>query len=333
MKMKMKKPNKDKIVELLNPFSPITQNKYIPAFRSLNEKYPEIIEYLPFIDLILIAKTIEELAERILTSKSKRDRIDSEAGYKKRKSRKCGGRQRGDLWTALQKINDIRVFNKDEWGPLGINDEKTWKNLFSKLRKARIEDIEYESLEKYTGYSYKALHKMIDEQDVLREVFDLFMTEVNTALRSNNPDSKTFLNTVKTVWEEDLDVVLNSEDFKNSTKRGNKISHANIIKRNDKILKILLSGNFNNFKGGKDYLALRTTLCIVARYAYYRLLFPLITERWGLEEELQRKEAIIKILHTMKKFSISPQELSSHSDSQILEGKAHKHPKLKGIAD
>lgn len=329
-KEKKSKPTKDKIVDLLKPFSSITQKNSMQAYRSLIDKYPEIIEYLPFMEIALSANKIEELAERILTNKTRRNRFDAEAGYtKKRKNLKYAGRQRGKLWAALKKIDDIRVFNKDEWELLGINDEKTWRNLFYKTSEARIEGIEYESLGKYTGYSYKALNKMIDEQIMLEEVFELFKTEVDNATRRNN---KRFLKIVKMVWEEDADVILNNS-FKKETKKGRKISYEDIKRKSNKIRKIIASGGFKEFKGDKeDYLALRTRLCIVAQYAYYRLLFPLISKRREFEMKTKRLEVIKEILDKMKEYSISPLELLCPEDLQTLRDKIHKYQASKGIA-
>jgi hypothetical protein len=327
------KPTKHEIVDLLKPFYPITIKNSKEAFRSIIDNWPEIIDYLRFFAMASSAKTIEELSESILTNKTKRVRCDAEAGYAKiRRNLKYAGRKRGVIWTVLQKVHDMPVFKKKDWELYGINDVKTWKTVWSQTTRGFCENVEYESLGKYTGYSYEVLHKMLDRIFIFGEAIDLLKAEVNNALHSNKSDCKTFLNIVKKVWAEDADVI--NDSLKIETKKGRKLSYENVKRKSDKIKMIISSGKFEEFKGGKeDYLALRTRLCIVAHYSYYKLLMPLIETRWDNERRIKLKEAKIKIYEIMKEYSISPLELLSSSDRQISAGKIHKNQKIFGIAD
>ncbi|OGW37447.1 MAG: hypothetical protein A2Y97_00045 [Nitrospirae bacterium RBG_13_39_12] len=252
------------------------------------------------------------------TKKQRMTREDAYGGYE-RKSDKYKGKKRGDIWNVIKKAEDILTGKKiSEWERIGIG-ELEWFKLFSKLSRGIAKGIELHDLEAYTGYSTKAIHKMIDEQCVLKDVLDIFNKKIKTALAKQKPDDRTFLNTIKGVWGKKAALVLENCTYEGE--RGRKVSKETIKERHKRIREVIYSGKIEKVNSGTYYSRdFRVFLCVMARVVYH-LLFEIPF----LGDKLKR-EAISEFRNFAKKYDI---KLSKLSDFQFIESK----PTSKGLPD
>ena len=301
--------SKEKAKELLLPFYPITSQNCLKAFRSLIDAYPEFLTYDQFCEIVLNHnKTLDKIAEQISNVKhQRRGREDAEPGYKKRTGGKNRGRKRDKVWDILKKADDILLLkHMDQWKALGVNNNKKWGDLCFKLSKSFLEGVKFPELPEYTGYSQEAISRMLYEQSILMKVIDCLKSEIDKASNNNSRVNKSFLNTIKKIWGEDIDFVLPC-NMQIGLQRGQAISDNSIKRRNQRIRKIISAGNFKQFaSGGKDYLDLKTRLCRLSHHVFILLI---LFHRWPLERQNDRLKAILKIQTLIKKYRVHPSEL------------------------
>lgn len=279
------------------------------TFKEASDAFLELLKPIPNEKP---AGFIQETKKKRITRKD----ADAYTGYK-RKCDKYKGKKRGDIWNVLKKAEDILTGKKiSEWERIGIG-ELEWFELFSKLSRGIAERVELHDLEAYTGYSTKAIHKMIDEQYVLRDVLDIFDKKIKTALAKQKPDNRTFLNTIKRVWGKRAALVL--DDCTYEGERGFKVSKESIKKRYKRIREVISSGKFEKVNSGTYYSRdLRVFLCVMALVVYH-LLFEIPF----LGDKLKR-EAISEFRNFEKKYDI---KLSKLLDPKLIESK----PKSRGL--
>ena len=313
---KKAKPTKEKVKNLLWPFIPFTSKKLIEAFRTLISKYCEIIPYRKFTEIAMGKKDVDGIAEQIVKDGYKYTRKERED--KKRKSDKCKGRKRDKVWDVLKEAEDILLLKyRDQWKVLGANNGEQWAELCFKLSEAYLKEIPITDFPVFfSGYSAKAVLRMMDEQFALNGVIDVLKNEVAKALKNNSRNNKTFLNTVKEIWGEDVSF-LSNDNMQIKRQRGQKISREQINRRSQRIREIILSGKNKNFTSGRDYLDLKTRLCQMAHHIYFLLVR---FHRWPLELKKKRLEAILRIKTLMREYSIHPVELFDEKDIHQLKG-------------
>jgi hypothetical protein len=217
-------------------------------------------------------------------------------GYK-RESEKYKGKQRSKIWDELIRVHHLLSGEtRSEWEQIGISEEK-WADLFIKVIEA-INNERYEDLDNYKEYGEEALNKMIEEIYVLRKVLDIFCDEVKAALNRQNPDDKTFLNSISKVWGKRAIVISEYFDKAQQKQQGRGISNKIINARVQHIKKILSSGEFERIESGTFYSRdLRTFLCwtalavfkqLVEYPAFYKKVMSEIDNRFAPLEYLEK---------------------------------------------
>jgi hypothetical protein len=306
--------------------------KILNVYRNVIDRYPKQLPYEDFVTIVTESKDLPELVEKVnatLRPKTREQRSDSRAGGLRR-SGDYKGKKRGEIWDILKKTNDVLSFrHKKEWARLGVKDRAAWEDLCHKLFKAICQDeVPADDWPQYTGYDMAAVRRALRDLHVLEDIMVKLHDEIEKARTKGSANNKTFLNTVREIWGDDMQVLtVGANPFK-GTRKGSRISFKSIRDKNQKIEEIISSGKYQSRNTSRDYVALNTRLACVARFHVYPILFP---DSVRVRKELEHVKAIIHAKMNLVKHRISPFELLGPSDLDLLRKEFTKRLAWKGV--
>lgn len=293
---------------------PETFHRYIVnAFQSLIEKYPEIILFEQFKIIILKTQKPEEIATLILYAKNNKARMareDADASYSRRKSKRYKGRKKSEIWDNLKMAHEILSLKHiGEWErDLGIN-KKEWVQLSFKVSECLSKQSAPMILWQTGEYKKEAINRMMEEHLALWGIYDFFKTKLEEAIKRNDRDDKTFVNTVKFMWGEAAKYILPNI---NNKSKGRKISENKIIQRIENVKKYALNNEMNSNPGRFYRIDMLIWLSFIAYTINGLLSIHEIVELNKLKKESERLKTINNINYLVSKFDVKSYEVTFH---------------------
>ena len=329
--MKQKEKKKEKtfnqskveglISSLFSKYQPLTVKNQIKAYQDFQSLYPEFISYPQWNAIFCDGRTLKEITQEIV--KVMRSRLLLSKGQekiKKIKSPKTPKKSQRNILIEASKI--IRFENIPNWEKeFGINAQK-WLHLVYKMSKALDEGLTTNEILNLSGFSLPILRKLFEEFSVLQSLNDLFLNQIESSLKRKDADSKTFLNTVISVWSDDA-ILINDfyrKWFLKRRKTGRKLAPKIRAERIKKALAYLDRTEVGAQPSTFYRRDLPTLLCRLSYLAFLLIFAYRITENRTesvlleralrlKDEKIRRLEAIIQIKKQILEHQISPQEL------------------------
>jgi hypothetical protein len=304
--MKKKKDvRKEKIINILSSHLPIKDEKAAKkAFQGLVEEYPELISYEKF-DLILkSSNNAREIADRIMEESKKKKRMEREDAFRSKRGRVKGkykGRKKSEIIIKMKKAFEIiSMIHIDEWEKDFDVKINQWLNLLEMFESG---DYDYESLVRKSGLPREAIHRIIDEQFVLWDVYEYFKDRVARTSERNNAEDRIFIKSVRKLWGNYAKYVL-PEGVKLS-RAGRNVSYEAITDRRRRGYEYCVEDG-NRVKSGTFYSRDVPTFLIWLSLKIFILLFRKYTRK---EDEHQRLKVIGQIYRLMLEHGIKPSDI------------------------